>query len=182
MDKIEAANRQFYEDYRFWAPDAPIESLASARWNYETHPGIPSTVETREVNVEAPGMPDGKMPTTGNEHMMINLVLRAQHLRISRENLAGPERTVELFGGNQGEDAEVTIRCIVVDSWGRPFFYDCHNPEGQTYAGSRVCHNMSSFDLFSLGPDGRTSLKNHGLGEAPDDLSNWQDKTRTGQK
>lgn len=38
---------------------------------------------------------------------------------------------------------------------------------------------MNAFDLFSLGPDGRTSspegaAQAYAPGEAPDDLNNWQ--------
>ena len=45
------------------------------------------------------------------------------------------------------------------DPWGRPYVYDCPGK-----------HNPSSYDLMSMGPDGRANTE--------DDVTNWQTDRR----
>ncbi|NOZ22816.1 MAG: type II secretion system protein [Planctomycetes bacterium] len=197
IEKICSANEQFYNEWRFYAPDTGSlgphgnGQYAGTFWNYKASPGIPLTLEEREVDVEAPGMPGNKMPTSGNEYLMINLCFRGQFIVIPRENLAGPERKIDLKGLGVKKMDQVSSRCIIVDSWGRPLFYDCHKPEGKDYTNGLIHRNVNSFDLFSLGPDGRTSSTSNNLdddgdgtvdesdegkklGESADDLNNWR--------
>lgn len=180
MERLANANEQFHSDWKFYAPDSPIPDLGGRSWAVAAAPEIPDEVEKREVDTDAPGMPGGKMPTSGNEYMMINLVLRGRYLRIQRASLAGPMRGLDLGKFEKHDVGRTTTRCIIVDSWARPFFYDCHKPEGTPYVNGAVRHNASAFDLFSIGPDGRTASADPGggggyaMGEAPDDLNNWQ--------
>ena len=202
MAKLAGANGQFYNEWRFHAPDTDKlgekkdGKYAGSFWRYEISPSIPATIETREVDqVTIPGMPENKMPTSGNEFMMINLQYRAQLVAIPKDYLAGPERKIDLRGmGVEGMDL-ATSRCIILDSWGHPIFYDCHKPEGWDYSNGLIRYNVNAFDMFSLGPDGRTSSTNNKidddgdgtvdetdegrkLGESGDDLNNWRGSDR----
>jgi len=81
----------------------------------------------------------------------------------------------------------------IVDAWERPFLYN--RPEfpgggGFNYAGDPT-HNLTTFDLFSVGPDGNTAgadlpsprsnlsgfcqqALTAGGGDSPDDISSWE--------
>lgn len=194
IERLASANEQFYNEWRFYAPDSPITRLAGANWVYQTSPSIPDEIETREVDTDAPGIPpNDKVPTTGNEYMMISLVFKGQYLAIDQEHIAGPRRQITNLRLPNGENP--TSRCIVVDSWGHPLFYDCHKPEGKRYALGRVMFNINAFDLFSLGADGRTSSTNNHIdddgdgttdesdegdkvGQSVDDINNWRGTDR----
>ncbi|MEW6355877.1 MAG: hypothetical protein AB1696_06115 [Planctomycetota bacterium] len=166
--QIQSANEQFQNEWRFYAPDSPIAQFGGINWTVDAAPSVPE-FETVHVESSAPGMPGDRMPTQGNEYLMINLAVRSELLRLSARSLAGPERIIAL-----AENRKVTRRCILMDGWGRPIFYDCHVPEGGIYANGLVRHNMTAFDLFSLGKDGRTGSNSGAPGDDPDDLNNWQ--------
>jgi len=179
--RIQSANAVFYEQWRFYAPDAPVGTLGNVDWNVTATPAIPLEVETGSLDTQAPGMPNDQMPTTGSEYLTINLVLRGYLTDVSSDHLAGPQRSIELGAAGRSPLRKTSSRCILVDTWGRPLFYDCHKPEGRTYADGLIRHNTGAFDLFSLGADGRTGTKDgrsYNLGEAPDDINNWQGARR----
>ncbi|MEW6359443.1 MAG: type II secretion system protein [Planctomycetota bacterium] len=198
IEKLISANEQFFNEWRQYAPDSPegLRAVTDGRvTQFETSPAIPTEIETREIDVAAPGMPADKMPTTCSEYLMISLQFWGQFLKLSKENIAGPERKIDLGTlGSKGMET-VNSKCIIVDNWGRPIFYDCHKPEGKRYTPGIVAHNINAFDIFSLGADGRTSSTSNKidddgdgtvdesdeadkLGESVDDLNNWRGMDR----
>jgi len=79
------------------------------------------------------------------------------------------------------KEADTPDQWILVDAWGTPLVYvNClQYTEGKkadptsTYTGDDKCHNPTSFDLYSCGPD---KQKDPDPLEPVDDITNWAAK------
>jgi len=195
IEKISGANERLYNDLRHYAPDSAIGALAGNTWVFSTSPGLPEEYTNEEVDNTVYGMPNDRIMTTANECMTLGLCFfwDKNYLTVNQEHLAGPKREINKVVSEHQCDR--SSRCIVVDSWGHPLYYECHRPEGKRYVDDVYWHNTQAFDVFSAGPDGRTSsvsneLDDDGdgevdetdeglkLGEQVDDINNWRGTSR----
>lgn len=92
------------------------------------------------------------------------------------ENRIGP------FAGLAAVTSKAELSYL--DPWGNPYYYASSEeydlvgatrlPLTSLYAATETYYNASTVQIFSLGPNGRTSLVAGELGEEPDDITNWK--------